>query len=894
MPHIGPVRSPRVRQLLSAAAVAALTACGGGGGGGSALPSGNPNPTPTPTPTPGAGVTVSGIASAAEYAQIDSDTNDVKTSPVRNNSLQTAQALPSQFRLGGYVNLAGAGPSGLLRSGGDADDIYRASLSAGQFVNLYIGDTNNGDLDLYLLDANGDVVDASLGPAAQNVESVEVPFSGTFFIAVNAFDDPNIPNSLDSHGTYALAPGSTAAAQHALRVSADLIPGQVMVQRHESASPAKSGATASAKAAALGMEWLGGDDSLMLLGFDSAQQKANARAAMGLDTPRAKAASSVLQEKLETLQLVKAVARQPGVRLAEPPLRRKILRVPNDPGFATQWHYPQINLPQAWDVTIGSPDVLVAVIDTGVLVNHPDLRANLDSRDPDGFDFIANTNTSNDGNGRDGNADDAGDESDPDGGASFHGTHCAGTIAAVGNNGTGVTGVSWNSQIMPLRALGVGGGSSFDVLEAMKYAAGLSNASGQVPAKRADILSMSLGGSDSSQIEQDVVTQVRNAGVIIIAAAGNSGSSSLEFPASYAGVVSVAATNIQRGRAFYSQFNSAVDVAAPGGDVSTDLNGDGVPDGVLSTFGNGAPGRSDFAFSFRTQMGTSMATPHMAGVVALMKAVHPGLTPAQLDTALAAGQLTDDLGPAGRDNSFGHGLINAAKAVAVAQQLAAGSAPPPPAAAPVLVANPGSVNFGNSRNTMDLSLANGGQGSLTVTSVSENEPWLTITADALAADHSGTRRLTVNRAGLAPGLYSTNITAVSSANTLTIPVSMEVAAAGAAVTPTAGFLFFLLVDAATGEAVADAESAPVNGQYSFSFSGVPAGRYFIVAGTDSDNNNFICEDGEACGFFPTDIDGDFVVGSSAVSGISFPVSFEVGVSTSSAGAGASRKGYRRD
>lgn len=856
-------------------ALAILAACGGGGGGGAS---------PIP-PAPTDGVSVAGIIKAADSAQIDGDTNTSAVTPIRNNDFNTAQSVPNQFRLGGYVNLPGSGPDGPLRAGGDEFDVFNTVLIQGQFINLYIGDVNNGDLDLALFDVNGVLVEISES-ATENVESVPVPTSGTYFIAVRAFS---------GSGNYVLAAGSNAAAQHAMRSDADLIPGQVIVDFEQSPQTAKLGGTPAAKAAALGMQWLGGGDGQpMLFGFNGPQQKALARAALGLPATRAKSISAALDEKLETLSIAKVLSRQAGVRYAEPVLRRHIQRVPNDPAFATQWHYSQINLPQAWDVTVGSADVLVAVIDTGVLVQHPDLVANLDSNDPNGFDFISDVGIANDGNGRDGNADDAGDEADPDGGASFHGTHCAGTIAARGDNGEGVTGVNWVAQIMPLRALGVGGGTSFDVLQAMLYAAGLPNASSQLPAKRADIISMSLGGSDASQAEQDIVDRVRAEGVIIIAAAGNSGNSTLEFPASYDGVVSVAATNITRNRAFYSQFNSQVDVAAPGGDVSTDVNGDGVPDGVLSTFGNGAPGRADFEFSFRTLMGTSMATPHMAGVVALMKAVHPGLTPAQLDTALAAGELTDDLGAVGRDNNFGNGLINAAKSVATAQRLASGQ--PPPVAAPVLVANPDSVNFGSTRTTIEVSLANGGGGVLTVTAVTDDQPWLTVAPATVAADGTGIYRFTVNRSGLAPGLYAGTVTATSSANTRTIQVSMEVAGAGASTAPTAGFLFLLLIDteAAEGVVVVDQVNvAPVNGQYPFEFKGVRNGRYIIVAGTDSDNDDFICDEGEACGVFPTDNE-DFTVNGAALSGILFPVSFEVGVSTSSVAGQAGRKGFRRE
>lgn len=895
---------PPLKSIWFVYCVAAITACGSGGGGGGSLvtmptptpaptlaptptpapnPTSNPVPTPTPAPPPASGSgSVSGIVRAADTSQIDGDTNNPSAPLTRNNTVQTAQTLPSQFRLGGYANAAGAGPSGPLRSGGDISDFFRVQLSAGQFVNLFVGDAMQGDLDLYLFNAAGAQVGMSTS-SSDNTESVSVPATGAFTVEVRAFGGAS---------NYILASGNSAAARHAMRSDAAIIPGSAIVRFDDAP---KNSATPKAKAAAMGLEWVaGGEGQPMLMSFASLPQKAVARAALGIGQLQPKAASRELEQRFETLRIAKTLAQQPGVRYAEPLLRRVALRVPNDPLYRVQWHYSQINLPQAWDVTIGSPSVLVAVIDTGVLVRHPDLIQNLDANDPDGFDFISDASISNDGNGIDSNADDAGDEADPDGSGSYHGTHCAGTVSARSNNGIGVAGVNWNAQIMPLRVLGIGGGTNFDIQQSILYAAGLPNSSQRLPAKRADIISMSLGGEDSAQSDQEIINRARNAGVIIIAAAGNSGNSILEYPASYDGVISVSATTITRTRADYSQFNSRVDVAAPGGDSSTDVNGDGIPDGVSSTSGIGAPGRADFVFGYTVQNGTSMAAPHMAGVVALMKALHPGLTPAQLDTELAAGTLTDDLGTPGRDNVFGHGLINAAKAVAAAQRLA--SSGPPPPAAPVLVANPEALDLGANNTTRDLILANGGSGALAITSVSDNQPWLTVTEKAVDPQtRLGAYAVSIDRAGLTPGVYTGIITVASTANTRTIQVRMEVLPAGVSAAPDAGIQYVLLLDAAQPQnnAVAQFEARPSNGLYPFTFNNVPNGRYFIVAGTDNNNDNSICDEGESCGLFPADVREDVVVSGAAVSGISFVTSFEAGVTQQSQANGGGRRGYRR-
>jgi serine protease len=451
----------------------------------------------------------------------------------------------------------------------------------------------------------------------------------------------------------------------------------------------------------------------------------------------------------------------------------------------------------------------------------------------------------------------------------------AGTIAAATNNGTGVAGIAWNARIMPLRALGVGGGTTDDVDQAILYAARLPNGSGTLPAQRASIINMSLGGPDFSQAQQDVVTQARSQGVIIIASAGNEAQQGnpISYPAAYAGVVSVGAVTIERTRAPYSNFNAFVDIAAPGGDMSHDLNGDGYGDGVLSTRGDDSSGTVSYVYSFL--QGTSMAAPHVAGVAALMKAVNPALTPEQFDSLLAGGRLTDDLGAPGRDDEFGFGLVNAYAAVVAAQ---ANPTPLPP----TLVATPTALNFGQQGTTAMLSLANGGGGTLSVTLVSDDAGWLAVGAASDPATGLGTRTVTVTRAGLALGTYSASITIVSTANTVAIPVIMQVSATNAAAN--AGHLYVLLLDPVTSEATHQAEVDASNGRYQFSIPGVIAGSYLVVAGSDFNNDRSICDAGEACGAYPTLDQYSPVAVSGNVTGINFGAGFNAAIQAQSAGA----------
>ena len=332
------------------------------------------------------------------------------------------------------------------------------------------------------------------------------------------------------------------------------------------------------------------------------------------------------------------------------------------------------------------------------------------------------------------------------------------------------------------------GGTTYDVIQASATPPGLSNDSNTAPPRRADIINLSLGSNFSSQTEQNTIDQARNAGVIVIAAAGNDASSNPSFPAAYTGVVSVAATTITRTHASYSNFGPTIDVAAPGGNSATDVNGDGIGDGVVSTFGDDA--HAPVTFGYAALTGTSMATPHVAGVAALMKSVYPGLTPAQFDDALAAGLLTDDLGAPGRDDQFGNGLINAQKAVNAAVALASGAGTP---VDPVLAVSPASINFGAFETTFDVELRNAGGGSISIVTASSNQPWLQAAPLNVDANGLGTYRLTVDRTLVSSdGTYTGTISVTSTANPIDIGVVMQ----RFTVSPSAnaGLHYVLLID----------------------------------------------------------------------------------------------------
>lgn len=371
----------------------------------------------------------------------------------------------------------------------------------------------------------------------------------------------------------------------------------------------------------------------------------------------------------EARNLMDTLALDSGVDYVEPNRVFTISLTPNDTRYAEQWHYSQasvgIRAPQAWDVATGT-GIRVAVLDTGI-TSHTDLNGNVIA----GYDFVSNATNARDGNGRDSNPADQGDWSavagecyagSPTSNSSWHGTHVAGTIAAVTNNASGVAGVAYNAKIIPVRVLAKCGGTLADIADAITWASGGTVSGITNIAAPAHVINMSLGGSGScSGTYQTAITNAVARGTAIIVAAGNSNvNASNATPANCTGVITIAATNRNGGKSYYSNFGAVVDLAAPGGDVTT-----GSTNGILSTLNTGTttPGSASYAW----YQGTSMATPHVAGIAALVLS-KCSKTPAQLEALLK-----------GAVNAFpstcsqcGTGISDARKAVD-----ACGTTPPP-------------------------------------------------------------------------------------------------------------------------------------------------------------------------------------------------------------------------
>ncbi len=385
--------------------------------------------------------------------------------------------------------------------------------------------------------------------------------------------------------------------------------------------------------------------------------------------------------------LVQELRDNPAVEYAEVNAIMKPLLTPNDTHYGAQWHYSEatagLNLPAAWDVATGTGAV-VAVLDTGI-TNHSDLNANVIA----GYDFISDSSAARDGNGRDSDASDEGDwwtngecgpsapvQSD----SSWHGTHVAGTVAAVTNNNSGVAGVAFNAKIMPVRVLGKCGGTLADIADAIVWASGGTVSGVPNTSTPADVINMSLGGGGScgSTYQAAINTAVGNGTVVVVAAGNENQNASNSRPANCSSVVSVAALDRQGNRASYSNYGSVIDVSAPGGETSPTAS-----NGVASTLNSGSttPASENYVY----YQGTSMATPHVAGVAALMKGLDSSLTPAAVEASLKS---TARAIPGSCSGGCGSGLVDALAAVNDIN----GGGPPPGGGGPTALNNGDSVS----------------------------------------------------------------------------------------------------------------------------------------------------------------------------------------------------------
>jgi subtilase family serine protease len=439
-------------------------------------------------------------------------------------------------------------------------------------------------------------------------------------------------------------------------------------------------------------------------------------------------------------QIIKDYRQDPNVEYAEPDFIASITLVPNDPSFSSQWSLDNIgqtggkvdadiDAPEAWDISTGSGSTVIAIVDTGVDMQHPDLVSKI----VPGYDFVN---------------DDA-DPTDDYG----HGTHVAGIASASSNNAQGATGICWACKIMPVKVLDASGGGYYS------WIAGGIVFSADSGAK---VINMSLGGLFGSQTLQDAIEYAYSKGVVIVAAMGNGGDLTPSYPAVYPEVIAVGATDYNDLRAQFSTFGGHIDVVAPGVDI-------------LSTVPPAGDSCCSDPSGYMLLSGTSMATPHVAGLAGLIRSFNPSLSRDQVYSILKhsaedrVGSTTEDT--PGWDPYYGWGRINAANALSEAFA--------PPSDPALIRTTPNNVVFtvpeggcNTYRQTVDLENIGGG---IIDWSAAANAPWLSVTPTS--GSRPGFLTITANPAGLTPGpLYSGNVTVTAAAGNspLSIPVALQV------------------------------------------------------------------------------------------------------------------------
>lgn len=873
-----------------------LVGCGGGGsdaagnsgganGGSSGGASGGGGAVAAPTV-----FNLSGTISIASTAAVDSDTNDVSqltSGYLPNDTPGTAQVITAPVLLVGSVNQPNTGPRGNNNDGGtllgDQDDYFRVDLVAGQVVELeFASDPLDSDVDLYVVSTDGVVGGASIGVDTR-FECVTITQTGSYFVNVYAFRAASIYNLRMG------APGTAATcAQRA--VPNALQPGQLIAEARRGRAGAAAEAQAWVRTAGARVQAQGASKADMTAGegpqrlaLDSSaairQQALRALEAAQDPAPRRRAQATVPSasiplkgsfgmpteaepEIIVTYKTAKRLSASGAFEYVEPDLLMKstVLAAPfppNDRQYSLQrWHYEQISLPAAMSriVSLQLPTTqrrpVVAVIDDGVMLDHPNLLPQLLSP---GRAFVSGQLFDAD---RDSGDLIAGLAYRP----VFHGTHVAGTAAGSTFDGVSGAGVAPMARILPLRVFPTGGqAASADIIQAMRYAAGLSNRSGTVPAQRADVINLSLGGAGLCNAAfATAVSDVRAAGVVVVAASGNESRNEegirvgVSSPANCSGVIAVGALDARRSLAYYSNTGAALSVAAPGGDQRVSTTGTGAVDAVFSDLGAFDAFGTRLA-TFGPMQGTSMAAPHVAGVVALMRYVNPGLTTAQIDSLLATGALTDDLGAAGRDADTGFGLINARKAVDAA---AGALSVPPPVLAPQLAAWPSSIDFGLLQTSATVEVSASGPSTETVTGLTASgEGAAAISVGPVTVGANGSRRypVSINRAALGRdgSFYPVLSFALSSRRTLNVQLAIQRSGSAAAATRSDfGPVYVLLVDPDTDAVLHTVRATWGNGRYTWAFTGYAKPRVQILAGGDLDNDDYLCARGEPCGAYP--------------------------------------------
>ena len=596
---------------------------------------------------------------------LDGDTEDPNNYEEENDSIDEAQSLEIPGNVSGWTH-------GDLNAGTgrDPDDYFEIELDGTPHsIILYLGNFQSpfGDLDLYLLDSDNEIIYESLDFGVPQEDIVTVDEEGTYYIHVESyFTHPTAGTGY----MLSVAPVTEATyhmQQSALALDNDFKFGEAIVKLKPTPDGDSSHDIADRLVAEGHFEKIAGGapNREFLAQFDVSDAIAGNEVTIYGQTKRFK--SRRMAERHVTSAMIRRLQRLDEIDIAAPNYRFELFATPNDPSYDDQWHYENVQLPDAWDVTTGSDDVVVAFIDSGY-IDHPDLIDRLLERDDGsiaGYDFASDPVFSGDGDGIDSDAFDSHYIS--------HGTAVAGIIGAETDNDEYVAGTTWETRLMPIRVSAIDG-YDFEIIQAIRYAAGLENDSGEIPDPKASVANLSLGPPGCSRYNRplshsalwdDVNSKAFENGTLLVWASGNSGCPNMESPLSlYEYSINVGATDSSDQRTSYSTYGEELMFMAPGG---TGFN----PVVTIA---------SDSSSHFVAQVtGTSFSAPHVVGVMALMLGANDNNTVYDVYHLLRGTHPEWDEGPPvidllepGKDLETGYGLIDAKKAVDAASAITGG------------------------------------------------------------------------------------------------------------------------------------------------------------------------------------------------------------------------------
>jgi len=862
--------------LLILSALLFQVSCGGGGGDSS---------TKSNIET----FTLSGTISIDPRSDIDADVMGFDGLQEQNNQIDTPQLLSNPVTLGGYLSGNEGTYDSETNTGEnyykDTKDFYRVTLLKGQQVSVTTFLANdkltavNVNLILHAFDDELNETDTtSLNFSRATSQALTAPSDGVYVVELSAEEDLSSPilYTLSISQTLSI---SSIANNSGLIEGSNFVPGEVVVRfKAKNILQSKTNAISKFenKHQLFHKNNIGNLGSVYQIDISTNRKTITFEANLAGTTQ-----ATDLNVKWQTMNVVAQLNSDNDVLFAEPNYLFEASAVPakvNDSEFNRQWSLSMIDAPAAWEASTGE-GITIAVIDTGIDTNHLDLVTNINFTD--GYDFILDDASADD--------DEPGPDENPhDTGTSFHGSHVSGIIAAEGNNNIGVAGVAYNAMIMPLRVLGTDNlGSNSDIANAILYAAGLPNSSGTVPIKKADIINLSLGGTAKPKVLENAINDALETGVIIVAAAGNKSSTDPHYPAGFDGVIAVSSVNDHKTLSSFSNFGAHIAVTAPGGTGVSNSLLDGFQDGVLSTL---------FANEYAEYAGTSMATPHVSAVAALMKSINGDLDAMLFSEALMSGALTEslldrnfytdenrDFNREGYKENYGYGLINAAKSVNFA--LASQSESLLSASLGVF---PTQLGFVNQNTESTLELNNPGSGDVTITSISSTNDWIEVSEfHAETVDNFsglGMYRIKVDNTGLATNSVNSGEISVlytingAPAETITIDVfnsnnqQIDSTVGKLLVSlsqideqdPAKSLVQFALVEALMGD-----------DQYTYNFYNVPNGSYVLQAGTNNDLDSDILDSGEARGQYPPFAQTELLtVNNENLSGLDFSVQYQ--------------------